>query len=58
MKERPREESRFLTFFACLLLNAGLTLGSIFCPITSFRLPVDDVQLAVLLVLVLSLIHI
>lgn len=52
MKERPREESRFLTFFACLLLNAGLTLGSIFCPITAFHLPVDEVQLAALLVLV------
>ena len=58
MKERPREESRFLTFFACLLLNAGLTLGSIFCPITAFRLPVDEVQLAVLLVLVCLLLSV
>ena len=31
MNQRPREEARFFTFFTCLLLNLGLTFGSIFC---------------------------
>ena len=39
MNQRPREEARFFTFFTCLLLNLGLTFGSIFCPITAFHLP-------------------
>lgn len=51
MNEHPREESQFLTFLACLLLNVGLTLGSIFCPITAFHLPVNEVQLVAALVL-------
>lgn len=52
MNQRPREEARFFTFFTCLLLNLGLTFGSIFCPITAFHLPVEEGVLAAVLALV------
>ena len=51
MNQHPREEARFFTFFTCLLLNLGLTFGSIFCPITAFRLPVEEGVLAAVLAL-------
>lgn len=51
MNQHPREEARFFTFFTCLLLNLGLTFGSIFCPITAFHLPVEEGVLAAVLAL-------
>ena len=41
MKQRIRADAPLLDFFSCFLLSAGLTVGSIFCPITAFNLTVD-----------------
>ena len=41
MKQRIRADAPLLDFFSCFLLSAGLTVGSIFCPITAFNLTVN-----------------